>query len=139
MLGQLPASLMAREMTTPATGQIRALFVSAGNPVLSVPNGDELEPALGELELIVAIDLYVTDTSRHADYVLPATTLLEREDFPSAFLAFSTTPFVQMTDAVVAPRGEARQEWEIIEQISRANRRHPRQRVARSGRSAGSA
>ncbi len=118
VLGQLPASLMAREMTTPGDGQIRALFVSSGNPVLSIPNGDELERALGELELVVAIDLYVTDTSRHADYVLPGTTFLEREDFPSAFLTFSTTPFVQWTDPVVAPRGEARQEWEIIEQIS---------------------
>ena len=118
VLGQLPASLMAREITTPGEGQIRTLFVSSGNPVLSVPNGDELERALGELELMVAIDLYVTDTSRHADYVLPATTFLEREDFPSAFLTFSSTPFVQWTDPVVAPRGEARQEWEIIEQIS---------------------
>jgi formate dehydrogenase len=119
VLGQLPASLMAKEITTAGEGQIKALFVSSGNPVLSVPNGSELEAALGELELMVAIDFYVTDTSRHADYVLPATTFLEREDFPAAFLTFSAKPFVQWTDAVVKPRGEARQEWEIIEQISR--------------------
>ncbi len=120
VLGQLPASLMAKEMTTPGTGQIRALFVSSGNPVLSVPDGDELERGDGgQLELTVAIDLYVTDTSRHADYILPATTFLEREDFPSAFLTFHTTPFVQWTDPVLAPRGEARQEWEIIEDIAR--------------------
>jgi formate dehydrogenase len=119
VLGSLPATLMAKEMTTPGPGQMRALFVSSGNPVLSVPNGEELEQALGGLGLMVAIDLYVNDTARHADYVLPATTFLEREDFPSAFLTFHTTPFVQWTDAVVEPRGEARQEWEIIEQISR--------------------
>src|SRR3954469_23958849 len=86
VLGQLPASVMAKEITTPGKGQIRALFVSAGNPVLSVPNGRELSQALGELELMVAIDLYVSDTARHADYVLPATTFLEREDFPLPFL-----------------------------------------------------
>jgi len=119
VLGQLPASVMAKEITTPGEGQIRALFVSAGNPVLSVPNGDELEAALGELDLMVAIDLYVSDTARHADYVLPATTFLEREDFPLPFLGLHTTPFAQWTEPVVEPAGEARQEWEIIDAISR--------------------
>jgi formate dehydrogenase len=118
VLGSLPASLIAKEITTPGPGRIRALFVSAGNPVLSVPNGDELEAAMDELELSVAIDLYVTDTSRHCDFVLPATTMYEREDFPLPFLGLFNTPFIQMTEAVVEPRGEARQEWEIIEEIA---------------------
>ena len=118
VLGSLPASVMAKEMTTPGKGQIKAMFFSAGNPVLSVPNGDELEAAMEGLELSVAIDLYVTDTSRHCDYVLPATTMYEREDFPLPFLALFTTPFIQMTEAVVEPRGEARQEWEVIEEIA---------------------
>jgi anaerobic selenocysteine-containing dehydrogenase len=117
VIGALPASLMAKEITTPGKGQIRALFVSAGNPLLSVPNGDELEAAIAELDLCVAIDLYVSDTARHADFVLPATTFLEREDFPLPFLGLFTTPFIQMTEAVVEPRGEARQEWEIIDEI----------------------
>lgn len=119
VLGSLPASVMAKEITTPGPGRMRALFVSAGNPVLSVPNGDELEAALGELELCVALDLYLTETSRHADYVLPATTYLEREDFPLPFLGLFTTPFVQWTEPVVEPAGEARQEWEAIDDISR--------------------
>jgi anaerobic selenocysteine-containing dehydrogenase len=119
VLGQLPAALMAKEITTAGKGQIRALFVSSGNPVLSVPGGKELERALGELELMVAIDLYVTDTSRHADYILPATTFLEREDLPLAFFSFMSKPFVQWTEAVVAPRGEARQEWEIIDELTK--------------------
>ena len=118
VLGSLPASVMAKEITTPGKGQIRAMFFSAGNPVLSVPDGDELEAAMAELELSVAIDLYVTDTSRHCDFVLPATTMYEREDFPLPFLALFTTPFVQMTEPVVQPRGEARQEWEVIEAIA---------------------
>jgi formate dehydrogenase len=119
VLGSLPASVMAKEMTTPGPGQIKAFFVSSGNPVLSVPNGAELEAALAGLELMVAIDLYVTDTTRHADYILPGTTFLEREDFPSAFLTFHTSQFVQWTEPVVEPRGEARQEWEIIDAIAR--------------------
>jgi anaerobic selenocysteine-containing dehydrogenase len=118
VIGALPASVMAKEITTPGRGQIRALFVSAGNPVLSVPNGDELERAIDELDLCVAIDLYVSDTAKHADFVLPATTFLEREDLPLPFLGLFTTPFIQMTEAVVEPAGEARQEWEIIEQVA---------------------
>lgn len=118
VLGALPATLMAKEITTPGDGQMRAMFISSGNPVLSVPNGPELEEAMEQLELCVAIDLYVTETTKHADFVLPATTFLEREDFPLAFLSLFTTPFLQMTEAVVEPRGEARQEWEIIEDIA---------------------
>ena len=119
VLRNLPASLMAKEITTPGEGRIRALFVSAGNPVLSVPDGDELERALGQLDLMVSIDLYVNDTNRHADYVLPATTFLEREDFPLPFLGLFTTPFIQMTEPVVRPYGEARQEWEVIDEVAR--------------------
>ena len=119
VLGALPASLMAQEMTTDGPSRIRAFFTSAGNPVLSCPNGDELEAALDGLDLYVSLDLYVNETNRHADYVLPATTWLERDDLPLAFLGFYTTPFVQYSEAVVAPRGEARQEWQVIDAISR--------------------
>jgi anaerobic selenocysteine-containing dehydrogenase len=119
VIGNLPATLLPREIETPGELQIRALFVSAGNPVLSVPDGGALERALGQLELCVSLDFYVNETNRHADYVLPASTLYEREDVPLAFLGFFTQPFIQMTEAVVPPPGEARQEWEIIDAIAR--------------------
>jgi formate dehydrogenase len=119
VIGNLPATLIPEEITTPGARQIRAFFVSAGNPVLSVPNGNALEQAFEQLDLLVSLDFYVSDTSRHADYVLPATTFLEREDVPVAFLGFFSTPFMQVTEAVVPPRGEARQEWRIIDDLSR--------------------
>ncbi len=119
MIGNLPATLIPKEITTPGDRQLRAFFVSAGNPVLSVPDGDALEAAFEQLDLLVSLDFYVSDTSRHADYVLPATTFLEREDVPIAFLGFFSTPFIQITEAVVPPRGEARQEWRIIDDLSR--------------------
>ncbi len=118
VLGAMPASLMAKEITTPGRGRMRALFISAGNPVLSIPNGEELSTAMGELDLCVSIDIYLGDTARLADYVLPATTFLEREDVPLPFLPLFTKPYINMTEAVVEPAGEARQEWEIIEAIS---------------------
>lgn len=113
-----PAAIMAKEITTPGRGQIRAMFVSAGNPVLSVPNGDELEAALDELDLMVGIDLYVNETTSHCHYVLPATTMYERDDFPVAFQTLQPTPFRQATEAVVAPAGQARPEWEIIDDLA---------------------
>ena len=119
VIGNLPASLMAREIETPGDRQIRTLFVSAGNPVLSVPDGGSLERALGALDLLVSLDLYVNETNRHADYVLPTTTFYEREDVPVALLSFFTTPFIQVTEPVCEPPGETRQEWEIIDAIAR--------------------
>jgi formate dehydrogenase len=122
VLGTFPAGIMAEEITTPGPGRLRALFVSAGNPLLSVPGAAALGAALDELELLVCVDLYVTETGRKADFILPATTFLEREDFPLPFLQNHLTPYVTWTEPVVQPRGEARQEWEIIEDLARRMR-----------------
>ncbi|WP_051468266.1 molybdopterin-dependent oxidoreductase [Actinomadura oligospora] len=118
VLGTFPAGIMADEITTPGPGRMRALIVSAGNPLLSVPGATALDAALDELDLLVCIDLYVTETGRKADYVLPATTFLEREDLPLPFLQNYLTPYVTWTEAVVPPRGEARQEWEVIDELA---------------------
>jgi formate dehydrogenase len=120
VLGQMPATLMAPEIETEGPGQLRALIVTAGNPVQSVPDGAALSRALGKLDLMISIDIYPNDTARHADYVLPATTWLEREDVPAAFQPFFFRPFIQHTEAVVPARGEAREEWEIFEALGRA-------------------
>lgn len=118
VLGSEPAAVMAKEITTPGRGQIKALFVGAGNPVLSVPNGDELERALESLDLMVGIDLYVNETLAHCDYVLPATSMYERDDFPLPFQTLQPTPLRQATEAVIAPVGQARAEWQIIDDLA---------------------
>jgi formate dehydrogenase len=119
VLGQMPAPLMAPEIETAGRGQLRALFVSAGNPVLSVPGSDALRRALGRLDLQVGIDFYRNETHAHADYLLPAATFYERDDVPLPLLETQLTPFIQWTDAVIAPRGEARPDWEIINDLGR--------------------
>jgi anaerobic selenocysteine-containing dehydrogenase len=113
-----PAGVMAKEIATPGRGQVRALFVGAGNPVLSVPNGDELEEALRGLDLMVGIDLYVNETLAHCDYVLPAASMYERDDFPLQFQTMQPTPFRQATEAVIPAVGQAREEWEIIDELT---------------------
>lgn len=125
-IGSEPAALMAKEITTPGDRRIRAMFVSAGNPVLPVPNGEELEAAFDDLELSVALDFYVTETSSRCDYILPVTTMYERDDFPYTFQGFQATPFRQATEAVLAPMGQARAEWDIVEDLAgRLARRVP--------------
>lgn len=113
-----PAALMAKEISTPGKNQVKALFVSAGNPVLSVPNGLELESAVDELELMVGLDFYVTETTAHCDYILPVTTMYERDDFALTFQQFQATPFRQTTEAVVEAAGQARSEWDIVDDLT---------------------
>lgn len=118
VMGTAPAGVMADEIRTPGPGQLRALLVVSGNPVLSVPGGHDLEAALEELDLLVSIDLGFNETSRHADFILPATTFLERDDMGVMFFPFQLKPCVQWTDPVVAPQGEAREEWMIVRDLS---------------------
>ena len=116
--GQAPASLMAKEITTPGPGQLRALFLCAGNPVLSVPNGAELAKALGQTDLCVSFDLYRNETNANADFILPAPSMYERPDHVLMFQSLYTTPFKQATDPVIAPMGESRAEWQVFNELA---------------------
>ena len=66
MNGELPVAGLADEITTPGEGQVRGMLIFAGNPVLSTPGGARLDEALATLEWCVAVDMYVTETTRHA-------------------------------------------------------------------------
>src|SRR3546814_5612760 len=94
---------------------MKALFVDCGNPVHSYPEGDKTAAALEELELLVSIDFYMTETSRHADYILPAMTFYEREDLTDLWVTNAVRPWVQYTPPVIGPRGEARLESDVYE------------------------
>src|SRR4051794_6804088 len=69
--GELPVVAMAEEIATPGEGQIRALITVAGNPALSTPNSERLASALEDLDFMVSLDVYVNETTRHADVILP--------------------------------------------------------------------
>ena len=77
---------MAEEMDTPGEGQIRALVTVAGNPVLSTPNSARLDAAIAGLDFMVAIDIYVNETTRHADVILPAPSPLQKGHYDLALL-----------------------------------------------------
>jgi len=118
--GCFPSSTLAEEISTDHPDRIRALFVSAGNPVHSLPNGKALEEALPKLDLIVSVDIYPNQTSQYAHYVLPATDMLERSDFPVSHMVLQVTPHAQYTPAMVPPKFDRKPEWEIFSDLALA-------------------
>lgn len=117
--GHFPVATLADEILTAGDGQIRALFTLAGNPVLSGPNGQKMDAALASLDLCVALDIYLNETTRHADYILPPTTGLEIEHYDLVFHALSVRNTARYSLATVpAPEG-ALADWQILGQLSK--------------------
>ena len=120
VFGEYPASALAEEIETPGAGQVRALFVIAGNPVLSVPNGARLGRALEGLELMVAVDMYRTATTRLAHYILPPVGPLERDHYGLFQMAMAVRNFGKYSHPALPPEPGALQDWEILRALSAA-------------------
>ena len=116
--GDLPASVLAEEMETPGPGQIRALVTFAGNPVLSTPNGRRLTAALEKLEFMVSIDLYVNETTRHADVILPPASGLADAHVDVLFPDWAVRNVVRWSPPVVDPAPGERADWEILLELA---------------------
>lgn len=112
--GELPTACLAEEIETPGPGQIRALITSAGNPVLSAPDGARLERALPSLEFMASIDLYVNETTRHAQLILPPSSPLEREHYDVIFHALAVRNTARWSNPVFQRPVHARHDWEIF-------------------------
>ncbi len=115
--GELPVATLADEILTPGDGQVRALLTVGGNPVLSTPDGARLEQALGELDLVVAVDPYLNETTRHADLVLPPTTHLERDHYDLAFHVLAVRNTARFSPAVFDKPAGARHDHEILREL----------------------
>ncbi|MEO6027130.1 MAG: molybdopterin-dependent oxidoreductase, partial [Candidatus Binatia bacterium] len=123
LLDALPMALLADEILTPGPGQMRALFVMSGNPVITSANSSRLERALDALELMVSVEIVRNETANHAHYILPGTHFAERPDVPFTFLSLSgltPIPWFQYTDRLVAPPGECRDETWILGRLAEA-------------------
>jgi len=113
-MGELPIGCLAEEIETPGEGQVRALLAVATNPVLSAPNGPRLSRALAQLELLVCVDVYQNETTRHAHVVLPGLSPLEEPHYDVAFPQLSWRNQARFSPAVL-PRPEGQPaEWEIL-------------------------
>jgi anaerobic selenocysteine-containing dehydrogenase len=119
VLGELPTAILAEEMTTPGDGKIRGFIVSAGNPVISAPNGNKLNSALEQLDYMVAIDIYVNETTRHADIILPPTTGLETDHYDLIFNSFAVRNTAKYSPELFAAESDRQHDWQIFKNLAR--------------------
>jgi len=117
-LAEFPVAGLADEILEPGPDQVRGLVVFAGNPVLSTPGGRRLDEALEQLEFCVAVDSFVTETTRHADVILPAISPLERDDLDLVLSGFGVRNHLAFNRAAVPAAPGQRQDWEILNELA---------------------
>lgn len=115
--GELPVVTLAEEILTEGPGQIKALVTSAGNPVLSTPNGRQLDRALAGLEFMVSIDPYINETTRHAHIILPPSSSLERDHYDVAFHVLAVRNTTRFSPQLFPPDAETRHDWQILSEL----------------------
>ncbi len=118
--GELPVAALAEEILTAGEGQIRALVTSAGNPVLSTPNGRQLDRALESLEFMVSVDLYINETTRHADIILPPTASLEHDHYDITFNTFAVRNVTRINQPILPKPEGSLHDWEIFVGLGQA-------------------
>ena len=118
LFGELPVVCLAEEIDTPGEGRIRALITVSGNPVLSTPNSDRLDAALREIDFMVSLDVYVNETTRHADVILPAPSPLRRAHYDLALYQFAVRNVANYSPPVLEPELELPDEWLTLLRLS---------------------
>ena len=116
--GDLPVAVLAEEILTPGKGQVKALVTSSGNPVLSTPNGVQLEQALEQLDFFVAHDIYINETTRHADLILPSPSGLETDHYDFVFLALAVRNVSKYSPQIFAPAAGSMYDWQIMKELA---------------------
>jgi anaerobic selenocysteine-containing dehydrogenase len=116
--GELPASVMAEEVLTPGKGQIRAMISIAGNPVLSTPNGGQLDRAYGSLDFAVSVDFYINETSRHADVILPPVSPIQRSHYDLALYLTSVRNLAKYSTPPFPAKNDELEDWEILAELT---------------------
>ena len=116
--GELPSAALAEEILTPGEGQIRGLITSAGNPVLSTPNGQQLDQALAGLEFMLSIDFYLNETTRHAHLILPPSSPLEHDHYDVLFHNLAIRNTAKYSPALFEIDQDARHDWQIFGELT---------------------
>jgi anaerobic selenocysteine-containing dehydrogenase len=114
VFGEIPMTCLAEEIETAGPGQVRALITLASNPVLSAPNGTRLAAALEKLEFMVSVDIYLNETARHADVILPGTSPLQDMHYDVAFPQLAYRNAARVSAPVLPPDDDRPEEWEIL-------------------------
>lgn len=117
-LGEVPSASMSEEIETEGEGQIKAMIVIAGNPILSTPNGKRLEKAFKTLDFVVCSDIYITETSKHADIILPAASGLEVPQYDITFLNLAIHNMAKYSPPLYPKKGNVKHDWEILSELT---------------------
>ncbi len=112
MFEEMPTTTLAEEILESGEEQIRALITVGGNPAAAVPDSAKMVRALASLDLLVTIDINMTDTAQRADYVLAARHSLEREDLTDFMDMFYEVPYAHYSDAIFEPDFDVINDWE---------------------------
>jgi len=116
VMGEFPCGAMAEEILTPGPGQIRSMLTVSGNPVLSTPDGDGLDEALASLEFMVSFDIYLNETTRHANVILPDISPLERPHYDLIFNQLTIHNYARYAPAVMPPTDRPAG-WQVLLQL----------------------
>ena len=116
--GEYPVVAMADEMLVAGEGQLKGFMSVAGNPVLSTPNGEKLDEALSGLEFMVSLDYFVTETSRHANIILPPVSPLERDHYDITFNGFAVHNVAKYSPALFSKTENEKHDWEIYLELA---------------------
>ena len=116
--GEYPVATLADEILTEGEGQIKAMITIAGNPVLSTPNGKQLAKAFEKLEFMVAIDIYINETTQYADIILPTTTGLETAHYDLAFHQLAIRNTTKYSEPLFAKTEDQKHDWEIFNSLT---------------------
>ena len=117
--GEMLTTTLAEEILTPGDGQVRALIVSGGNPVVAWPDQELTVAAMKDLELLVVVDHRMSATAEFADYVIAPTLSLERADVPHLMDRWFRAPYTNYTDAITERAGDVLNEWEVFWELSK--------------------
>ena len=118
VMGEYPVAALAEEITTPGEGRVRALVTVAGNPVLSTPHSEQLDAALADLEFMVSIDIYLNETTRHADVILPSPSALQKSHYDLMLLQFAVRNVANYSPPVLPLEDGQPDEWEILSKLA---------------------
>jgi len=95
----------------------KALLIAGCNPVVTWPNTNKVKQAFEKLDFILVVDIFMTDTAKMADVVLPGTTFLERQDLRHYRQA--GLPLAVRTNSVIEPVGNSMEDWKIWAELGR--------------------
>ena len=121
--GEFPTATLADEILTEGDGQIKAMITIAGNPVLSAPDGQKLGQAFQSLDFMVAVDIYLNETTKHANIILPATTGLENSHYDIFFHSFAVRNTAKYSAPLFEKTEHQLADWEILNGIAESRYR----------------